>query len=835
MKSLIKLITLATTYLLILFSNYLNAQTLYGLTSVGGDSAGGVLFRYDVASKHDSLISQFPNTPSYPLYTNLIQASDGNLYGMASKTGSQNLGAIFKCTTSGAFKIIVSFTGANGSYPQGSLIQASDGNLYGMTTNGGDSNKGTIFKCTTTGLLTTLVSFIGTNGANPAGSLVQATDGNLYGMTYAGGSSNTGTLFKCSTSGTLTTLINFSGASGSYPYGSLIQASNGNLYGMTSGGGTSTYGTMFKCSTGGILTTLVNFTGPYTSGGDFPLGTLLQASDGNFYGTTDAGGASNDGILFQYDTTTKTLNVLVAFNGTNGQSPYGGSLIQATDGNLYGMTKFGGSSYKGTLFKCTTSGTLTTLVNFTGANGTEPWGSLIQASDGNLYGLVWTNSTSPGYGTLFRCTTSGTLTTLVNFGVTAIGNTPDGSLMKATDGNFYGTTVYGGSAGEGTIFKYNPVSNTTTTLINFTGTNGENPYCDLMQASDGNLYGITSAGGSSSCGTIFKLTLSGTFTTLINFSGSNGKNAQGSLVQASDGNLYGMTPFGGTASYGNLFKCTTSGTLTNIVNFSNAETPYSNMIVASDGNLYGTTVNVRSCSSVGSLFKLTVSSETFTTLVNFDTTKASNPIGKPVQATDGNLYGTAYNGGSLCFGAIYKYSISSGTFTLLADFNDTNGANPRSGLMQASDGNLYGMTDEGGAFNMGTLYKCTTVGVITKLLDFDNKNGAYPEFGNLLELDSPTAINQIKVNNFFVSQNEPNPFNATTKITYSLTQSADVGFNVCDVMGKKLLTMTYGNRTIGENTIILNANQFSPGIYFYTLIVNGQSVTKKMIITGGNH
>lgn len=828
MKITRKLITIT---LLFFYVGYASSQTLFGLTASGGDSAGGVLFKYNVSSSNDSLVYQFPNSPSYPLYTNFIQASDGYLYGMASKTGSSNLGGIFRCTTSGVFTEILAFNNENGAYPQGSLIQASDGNLYGMTTNGGDSNKGVLFKCTTSGILTVLVNFSGTNGANPIGSLIQAKDGNLYGMTSAGGTANIGILFKCTTNGVLTVLVNFNGANGSQPYGSLLQALDGNLYGMTSVGGNGK-GNIFKCSTSGSITNIFNFTGPYTDSAGTPYGNLIQAYDGNLYGMSCNGGTSAYGSIFKYDTTTKKVNIIAYFNGTNGDNPKG-SLIQGIDSNFYGMTYGGGSSGKGNVFKANTNGIITNIGSFNGANGNSPWGSLIQASDGNLYGMTWLNN-SPGFGTIFKCTTSGAITNLHVLGVTSTGCIPEASLLKASDGNFYGTTQSGGSSGLGTIFKYMPSSGIVTTIANFNGTNGASPFCDLMQASDGNLYGMTHGGGSAGDGTIFKCTLSGILTNIVSLSGSSGSGPYGGLVQASDGNLYGMTEYGGTSGQGNLFKCTTSGTLTNLVNFSNNEYPGSTLIKASDGNLYGTSSFVQGCTQQGIIFKVTIPSGTLTTLINFDTIKSkpSNPIGKMIQASDGNFYGTTFKGGLYCFGSIYKYSLISGVFTLIANFNDTNGAYPYGGLIQASDGNLYGITTNGGKFNYGTLYRCTTTGVVTKLLDFDMTNGAYPYMGVLLEYGSvPTVVGNIEPTSFFVSQNEPNPFIGNTKIIYDIPYPASVILTVYDVMGRRIMITDYGIVNAGENSILLDAKQFSSGVYFYTLNVNGQSVTKKMIVS----
>jgi uncharacterized repeat protein (TIGR03803 family) len=809
-------------FILIAFVFNARGQMLYGLTSLGGDSGGGVLFNYDAANLKDSLAYSFPLTsPKYPQFTTLIQATDGYLYGMSYYGGSANKGMIFKCSTSGVLNLVASFNGPNGAYPFGSLIQASDGYLYGMTSQGGDSNLGVIFKCSTTGSFTTLVNFHGLNGSTPEGSLMQASDSNLYGMTVSGGTLNKGIIFKCTTTGTITKLLDFNSTNGANPYGSLIQGSDGNLYGMTCSGGSGA-GNIFKCTTSGTIANLYNFTGAYTSGGAAPYGSLIQASDGNFYGMTAGGGSAswNSGVIFQYDTTTKSYNELVVFQGTNGSMPEG-SLIQASDGNLYGLTEYGGPSSNGNLFKCTTTGTITTMIDF--PTGVAPQGSLLQASDGNLYGMTYCGG-APGYGTIFKCSLAGVWSNIYTMGPTAIGNTPYGSVIKASDGNLYGLTKNGGANGDGSIFKYIPSTGKMSTLVNFNSVNGSTPYGDLIQGTDGNLYGMTYSGGSANEGAIFKCSLSGTLTVLK----SIGKYPEGSIMQASDGYLYGMTQYGGSSGEGNIFKCSTSGAYTDIYDFSAYEYPSGTLMQASDGNLYGTTSGVIGGGNNGTLFRLTLS-DTLTTIVNFDTTKGSNPINELMQASDGYLYGMTYAGGVYKDGTVFRCS-TTGNITFLADFNDTNGAQPYGALIQASDGNLYGMTNTGGSSNYGTLFKCNTSGTVTKLMDFNTTNGATPMFGKLLEYGtSPTSVTQINTLDFIVAQNQPNPFKTNTVITYSLTKESDVSFKVCDIMGQELITYNYSNMNTGEHSIVLNASQFTPGIYLYTIIANGQTVTKEMV------
>ena len=374
----------------------------------------------------------------------------------------------------------------------------------------------------------------------------------------------------------LITLANFTTNTGTHIYSGLVQGLDGNFYGTAFFGGTSIgmgysamgYGTVYRMSPDGTVTTLVNFNG---TNGNNPNGGLLLGNDGNFYGTTLGGGVYGAGAGWQgqgYGTIFRltadgNITTLISFNGTNGFSPYG-TLTQGQDGTIYGMTYSGGGFGYGTVFGMTTNGNLKTLVNFNYTNGANPeYSGLVQTSDGNLYGLTAAGG-SYGRGTAFRLTTNGVITTLVNFNFTN-GYRP-GSLTLASDGNFYGTTPYGGLYGNGTngnnygtVFRMS-TNGALTTLVNFSGTNGFDPYGGLIQWSDGNFYGtcdgqITTNGGFGG-GTLFQMTPSGSLTTIATFNGTNGSVPWATMIQGNDGNLYGTTYAGGYGggSFGTAYK-----------------------------------------------------------------------------------------------------------------------------------------------------------------------------------------------------------------------------------------------------------------------------------------
>jgi uncharacterized repeat protein (TIGR03803 family) len=353
------------------------------------------------------------------------------------------------------FKTLISFYGYDGQQPVAGLIQGTDGNLYGTTPFGG-SGYGTVFKITASGKLTTLHSFKGfpTDGAYPLAGLTQDAAGNLYGTTSQGGTignlacEGCGTVFKISPDGRLTILHSFDSTDGSSPGGALIQGTDGNFYGTTDYGGAYDGGTAFKITPAGHLTTLHTVCAQgECADGSSPGQLLLQASNGDFYGTGDS-------TVFEMTPGGK-VTTLYSFDGADGTGP--GGLVQGANGNFYGITSGGGAELDGTVFEMTAAGKLTTLHSFDGTDGAGPH-ALVQGTDGNFYGATQDGGTSTtcttgfGCGTVFRITPGGKLTTLHSFGIID-GAFPDAALVQATTGTFHGTTNGGGADGYGTVFS----------------------------------------------------------------------------------------------------------------------------------------------------------------------------------------------------------------------------------------------------------------------------------------------------------------------------------------------------------------------------------------------
>jgi uncharacterized repeat protein (TIGR03803 family) len=372
---------------------------------------------------------------------------------------------------------------------------------------------------------------------------------------------------------TFTTLASFGGAFGYNPW-PVVQGIDGNFYGVTeSGPNLNDYGTIFKVTPQGALTTLYQFCSqPNCADGYEPDGALVQAVDGNFYGTTSTGGANNErgGTVYKVSPTGR-LTTLYSFcaqpNCTDGNAPVTG-LTQAADGNFYGTTEGGGVYGYGTAFRITPQGTLTTLHSFDGpVDGDEPTARLLQGSDGDLYGttIFGYGDTGLGAGTIFRISPEGAFTLLYawscNENKCLDGSNPNGGLVQAPSGGIYGATGDGGIDNYGVIFKMTP-EGTLTPLFSFDSTDGRDPngWGPLLVATDANLYGTTAEGGAYGFGNVFELTSSGKLSTLYSFcsqpSCTDGAFAVYGIIQATNGNFYGTTYGGGASGYGTFFGLT---------------------------------------------------------------------------------------------------------------------------------------------------------------------------------------------------------------------------------------------------------------------------------------
>jgi len=360
--------------------------------------------------------------------------------------------------------------------------------------------------------------------------------------------------------------------------------------------------------------------------------------------------------------------------------------------------------------------TFTTLVTFNSRNGGVPLSFLTQGEGGNLLGMTAIGGTSRncthGCGTIFRLTQSGALTTLFDFD-SYHGSGPQGGLILASDGNFYGTTPDGGENEFGTVFRVTPAG-ALKTRYRFNGLDGGGPYAPVVQGTDGQFYGTTVIGGGhknchgQTCGTIFKISSRGKLTTLYRFNGKDGAWPFSGLVQAADENFYGTTPEGGKHGSGTVFSITPTGSLKQLYSFDGGGPGA--LVQALDGNFYGTTGG--GANGYGTVFRITPEGE-LATLHNFSGDDGSSPYGRLIQASDGNLYGITEQGGDpSCArygcGTVFQITLS-GTLTTIHSFHGEDGELPYGGLLQDTSGIIYGTTSEGADFTCGGGYGCGAV------------------------------------------------------------------------------------------------------------------------------
>jgi uncharacterized repeat protein (TIGR03803 family) len=337
------------------------------------------------------------NQISYPVGEAIAQGRNGDMYTTAEEGGTI-YGSLFSFTPAGTVTIVddTSF----GYFTVSGAVEGADGDLYGSDQDGGTVICGTagcgrVYKVSPTGVLTVLHNFAGTDGQDPHAPPILGANGKYYGTAPNSAAGNgISTAYSVTSTGTFTLLHTFTSAEGQYVYGGLVQGSDGNLYGVSATGGANGFGTIFKMTTAGAITVLHSFTGTDGNGSYWPL---IQATDGNYYGVTYSGGANNEGVVFKI-TATGTYTLLYSLNNANGdgQGP-NSSLVQGTDGKLYGVTAQGPSGVYGTIFSVTTTGTFKLLHTFSGTDGENPGSPLIQDTNGIFYG------TTTGGGNVTTC------------------------------------------------------------------------------------------------------------------------------------------------------------------------------------------------------------------------------------------------------------------------------------------------------------------------------------------------------------------------------------------------------------------------------------------------
>ncbi len=665
--------------------------------------------------------------------------------------GTSGKGTVFKINSVGQIANVFSFTGGDdGANPRASLIAGMEGNFYGSTFAGGNYGNGTIFALSPEGVVTTLYQFDGFNGANPRSAMTQGADGFLYGTTENGGAGGSGVVFRLG----ITALPQIT----AQPLGQSVFAGADVQFSVAVFGGQPLFYQWqkdgFNLSDGGIVSNsagrvlslrnvsatevgsysvvVSNSFGFASSLGAFlavtssapyivvqPTNQTLAAGARALLGVTVLG---NLPLKYQWR---KNGTNLVDGGNTSGSGTATLSITGATVANN-GNYSVAVSNALGAVTSSTASlsvvalsseGTALSTLHWFGTNtgGGQTPNGLMLASNGNLYGTTQAGSaaSATGFGTVFKISTNGLFSTLLSFSGSNgffSGNTPLCSLSQDTNGNFYGTTAYGGTNALGNIYKLS-AENSFTDLYSFVGGNdGSAPSAPLILSADGTLRGVTASGGAYGQGNIFSLSPGGAFSNRYSFTGAgDGSAPVGALLQGLDSNFYGMTASGGSSNRGTVFRTTATGVTTNIYSFtggSDGFLPVGALVQGTDGSLYGVTElnKLRTFQLYGTAFKISTSGK-LTTLYAFNFSDGAYPYAGMIQGTDGNFYGTTYGGVNSANGSVYRLTPSGALTTLLSfdGFND--GAHPESALVEAQDHALYGTAITGGPGGGGTIFR----------------------------------------------------------------------------------------------------------------------------------
>jgi uncharacterized repeat protein (TIGR03803 family) len=704
LASLCAVLTTAQKYDRIESSN----STCYGMTAGGGHKGYGVVFSYTTGTGKDSIradeIVAKANSPVYgePQGGTLLLANDGYLYGTSQYGALFGLGGVYRFNTvTGKDSLVLNFNWINGDCPQGPLMQAKNGDLYGTTLYGGTAGQGVIFSFNpVTGADSVVFNFDGINGGQPYYGKLVEYNGLLYGMTLYGGTNNDGVLFSVDPKTyAYNILVNFDSLNGKGPYGGLYLAKDSMMYGMVTNGGTNDNGLLFRFNPKTNQDTILYYFN--NASGTQPFGTLMQATNGLLYGTTFSAGSAGYGTMFCYDPVKFRDSVLINFNVTNGAEPNGDNgLFQASNGILYGTTFAGGNvTYPyGVMYSYNpTNGNDSVLINFTqgyagGLVGSEPFAGVVQdPKTGELFGVTQYGGSYFFGGTIWRYNLLGKNgASLLSLGGSSSNN---GYITEAnTNGMIYGMTSYGGNIGAGTLFQLNPNTNATTIKYQFDGTHGMFPYGKLFQsATDSNLYGTTAHGD----------------TDFLTTGQDNGTVFKYNIKSNTLASIY---------SYG-----TDSGIA--------CIEPHGGVIQAKDGRLYGTMLRGTTLNQYGSLYSIDPKTpHKGATDIIFVDSNGSTPWWGVMQASNKLLYGLTLMGGTNGKGVLFSYNTVTKVDSTIISFDGLHGSYPFGGLLQSSlNSKLYGMTSQGGTNGDGVLFRFDCgAKTDTVVLNFNGTNGATP-------------------------------------------------------------------------------------------------------------
>lgn len=757
------------------------------------------------------------------------------LWGMTTKGGSQNSGVIFRTGPEGNDLHVVKelkyyYPGIS---PRGPLVQCNNGKLYGVTAQDGVFGSGILFEYDVSAKkFTKKLDFENvSNGSSPV-VLIHATNDKLYGITSAGGSFGFGTLYEYdpATDGFIK-LYDFEKTSTGISPACLLQATNGKLYGSAihnTGSVIFEYSIdthvykplasqyvgcplLKQLSTGelyGITSDqqIVRFD---ISSGEFSIrytlwnkgaGTITEAPNGKLYGVTYEGGENLAGYIYEYTPATNAFNIKFSFDPPNTGSPSAFGLyntfVLAPNGKLLIPLLSTIGEFD------PVASTFTKKVDIMNAIY-EPF----LAANGNLYGVTSDGSNA----TIYECDiVNNVVATLIDFHFFKNGCLPNASLARASNGKIYGVTMSGGVYSDGTLFQYDLLTDSLQTMYNF-AKYATVPNGSLITGNDGKLYGVTRGGGMNNVGALFGYSPSINGIGFRDFDQTITGYGATDLMMATDGYIYGVTQRSDGGTPGKIFRYDTqAGIISAVFSFSSTfSLPVGQLVQGPNGHLYGFTTN-------GLLFEYDIATHTIVKTTNFSTsTDGTVPTGYSIIALNGKLYGTTMSGGQNNNGILFEFDFSTNTLTKKIDFDAINARNPSGKLTLSGNGNIYGLTSTGGSNNRGVLFEYNpATGTCLKKTDFDETNGALPIGCGLLFLnDVSHASNQAIT---FATIDEKTFGDPPFTLAATATSGLNVRFTSSDTSIASVLNSTVMIRKAGQ--VVITASQ--PGNASYNAAPN---------------
>ncbi len=630
------------------------------------------------------------------------------------------------------FEVLAEFE-RPGRQPLGTLVRHNNGSLYGTAVAGGTRDLGTVFRVSDDGTRVTLHAFNGIDGAAAVAGLVEGPDGALFGTTTEGGAAGFGIVYKVTTAGEFTKVVDFTGSSGDAPGsvpGPIILHTNGLLYGTTAAGGSDGFGTVYSLTPSGTLTTLAHLTGETgIRPGTEPQGELLSRGE-SLFGTTRTGGSNGQGTVFSVSLSGEFTSIM-AFSGGDGSWPSGG-LVLHPDGRLYGTTEFGGAAGVGVVFGIDPDNPddFAVLHHFSDTTGSQPAGRLVVDAGGLLLGTASVGGRD-GWGGIFKLTTGGVYTSLLSFsgaGGLFPGAAPRSGMIPSEGGVFLGVTSAGGPGQKGIIFSIDG-SDTYKVVADFSPTGGWAPSGAPVPDRVGQLYFPMAEGGDSGLGVLSAVSADGAVVPVQSLGVDSGGRPDGPLLSLNTG-LLGTTAAGGAFDRGSIVLLDPPALPSLQASFnSTAGEGIRGPLVENESNVFYGLSLTGGLGGNGTVFRLGQDG-VIERLFSFTGTGGSRPGRRPqaplVRGPDGALYGVTERGGEFDQGVVFKVSADQ-AYSILAEFKNSAPRQPRGGLCLTSNGRIFGTTSLGGTADAGTVFELDPdTGILTERAFFTGAAGDRP-------------------------------------------------------------------------------------------------------------